>query len=49
VEAEFLSGLLERCGGNVSLAAKHAGLNRTHLQRMLAKWRQRSGGLSGHG
>jgi Nif-specific regulatory protein/two-component system response regulator HydG len=41
VEAQFLAGLLERCGGNVSEAARHAGLNRTHLQRMLAKRRQR--------
>jgi len=49
VEAEFLAGLLERCGGNVSTAAKHAGINRTHLQRMLAKWRLRRGRVSRHG
>jgi Nif-specific regulatory protein/two-component system response regulator HydG len=47
VEEQFLAGLLERCNGNVSLAAKHCGLNRTHLQKMLAKRRQRAARLSG--
>src|SRR5581483_4305886 len=42
VEDQFLSGLLERCEGNVSRAARHSGLNRTHLQKMLAKRRNRA-------
>ena len=36
-EAEYVKNLLERCGGNVSQAARVAGLDRAHLYRILRK------------
>jgi Nif-specific regulatory protein/two-component system response regulator HydG len=38
-EREFLTGLLARCGGNVSEAARRSGMQRRHLQKLLAKHR----------
>ncbi len=41
-EKDYLSQLLEKCGGNLSKAARVAGLDRTHLYRLLKKhqlWR----------
>ena len=40
VEAEFLDGLMRRCGGNVSEAARCAGMPRSQLQRLLARHRR---------
>jgi len=39
VERQFLEGLLARSGGNVSEAARSAGLQRTYLHRLIAKYR----------
>jgi Nif-specific regulatory protein/two-component system response regulator HydG len=39
VERAFVRGLLERSGGNISLAARESGVNRTYLQKLLAKYR----------
>jgi Nif-specific regulatory protein/two-component system response regulator HydG len=39
VERDFVRGLLERNGGNVSQAARESGVNRTYLQKLLAKLR----------
>ncbi len=39
VERDFLRGLLDRTGGNVSRAAKASGIHRSHLQKMLARQR----------
>ena len=36
-EAEYVKNLLERCGGNVTQAARVAGLDRAHLYRILRK------------
>jgi DNA-binding NtrC family response regulator len=41
-ERIYLAGLLEECGGNVTEAARRAGLRRTSVQRLL-----RRHGLSG--
>jgi DNA-binding protein Fis len=40
VEARFLDALMERHGGNVSAAARESGLNRTYLQKLLARHRK---------
>jgi Nif-specific regulatory protein/two-component system response regulator HydG len=39
VEDEFLAGLMDRCGGNVSQAARHSGIHRSQLQRIMARRR----------
>jgi Nif-specific regulatory protein/two-component system response regulator HydG len=39
VERTFVRGLLARSGGNVSQAARDSGVNRTYLQKLLAKYR----------
>ncbi len=39
VERAFIRGLLERAGGNVSEAARCAGLQRTYLHRLIAKYK----------
>jgi DNA-binding NtrC family response regulator len=36
-EKDYLVQLLERCGGNVSRAAKEAGIARVYLQRLMKK------------
>ena len=36
-ERAYLTGLLERCGGNVALAAREAGVNRAYLYRLLGR------------
>jgi ActR/RegA family two-component response regulator len=40
VEQEFLAGLMKRCSGNVSQAARNAGMQRGYLQRLLARYRR---------
>jgi len=37
VERVFLAGLMEKTGGNVSMAARESGIHRSHLQRLLAR------------
>jgi len=39
VEKEFVAGLLDRHGGNVSQASRDSGVNRTYLQKLLARHR----------
>jgi Nif-specific regulatory protein/two-component system response regulator HydG len=39
VERMFLDGLMRECENNVSLAARQAGIHRSHLQRLLARHR----------
>ena len=39
VEDDFLAGLMRRCDGNVSLAARHSGIHRGQLQKILARRR----------
>ncbi len=39
VERDFVRGLLAKSGGNVSQAARDSGVNRTYLQKLLAKYR----------
>ncbi|HEX8701182.1 MAG TPA: helix-turn-helix domain-containing protein, partial [Myxococcaceae bacterium] len=36
-ERDYLRGLLERCGGNQSLAAREAGIARLYLRKLLQK------------
>ena len=40
VESAFLDALMERHAGNVSAAARESGLNRTYLQKLLARHRK---------
>jgi transcriptional regulator with GAF, ATPase, and Fis domain len=42
VERSYVLGLLERCEGNVSRAARESGFPRSHIQRMLARHRSAS-------
>ncbi len=39
VERAFLSALMDKHGGNVSLAARESGIHRTYLQKLLARHR----------
>lgn len=41
LEEQFLAGLMQRCGGNISAAARASGIHRSHLQKMLARHRPR--------
>ena len=51
VERQFIAGLLERCGGNVSQAARESGIHRSYLQKLVTEHRitaetpQEPGGL----
>jgi DNA-binding NtrC family response regulator len=36
-ERDYLVSLMDRCGGNVSAAARSAGLDRVYLHRLLSK------------
>jgi transcriptional regulator with GAF, ATPase, and Fis domain len=47
VEQRFLTELMRRCDGNVSRAAREAGLHRTYLQKLLARHRSALGPLAG--
>jgi DNA-binding NtrC family response regulator len=42
-ERDYLKGLLERCGGNISKAAREAGIARLYVRKLLKKY-----GLHGH-
>ena len=46
VEQRFLVELMKSCGGNVSRAAREAGLHRTYLQKLLARHRRAMGSLA---
>ena len=39
VERDFVRGLMAKAGGNVSQASRESGLNRTYLQKLLARYR----------
>ena len=45
VEQRFLVELMRSCDGNVSRAAREAGLHRTYLQKLLARHREALGSL----
>ncbi len=47
LEAAFLSGLLTKHEGNVSLAARRSGIHRSHLHKLLAKHRRQGEGGEG--
>ena len=44
VERSFVAALMERCDGNVSRASREAGIHRSYLQKLLARYR---GGVGG--
>ena len=42
-ERAYLTALLERCDGNVSKAAREAGVDRRHVQRMMGRFGMKGG------
>lgn len=42
-EKDYIREILQRCGGNVSRAAREAGIERAYLQRLVAKYDLRNG------
>jgi transcriptional regulator with GAF, ATPase, and Fis domain len=46
VERGFVAALMERCDGNVSRASREAGIHRSYLQKLLARYREVSGQLA---
>jgi DNA-binding NtrC family response regulator len=38
---QFVLSVVARCGGNQTEAAKHLGIERTHLNRLLAEYEGR--------
>ena len=42
-ERAYLTSLLERCDGNVSKAAREAGVDRRHVQRMMGRFGMKGG------
>jgi DNA-binding NtrC family response regulator len=46
-ERAYLGALLEACGGNMSKAARTAGMDRMYLHRLVQKHGLRGGGASG--
>ncbi len=44
VERSFVAALMERCDGNVSRASREAGIHRSYLQKLLARYRGGGGG-----
>ena len=37
-ERRYVQGILERCDGNVSMAARNAGIDRVYLHRLIKKY-----------